>query len=393
MNELSKWEQIKLIISILLGIGITVLSFFAFIGIIFYTQREILWVLLLIFYISSIRFLILWNRKASRKKYTLLGLSLICVVIAVIVVEYSSYVLNTPSLRETEVNVYTYQPFSNRHILAELDEESNFIIINNQPVLDGATALYPVYAAFVNAVYPRNKYDPKDSIVLCSKTIDAYKNLFEGKADIIFCAGPSKEQMEQFIKSGTTVKLIPIGKEAFVFFVNKENPVSNLTKEDIQNIYSGKLKNWKHFGGINRHIKTYQRPEGSGSQTALIQIMDGLPMIKPHREDVPSGMGGIINEVASYRNFNTAIGYSFLHFSTKMVQNDQIKLLSINAIYPSKETIQNDTYPFSDTFYAIYLENDDNNEHIKPFIEWMLSEQGQKLIEKTGYIPIVNAIQ
>jgi phosphate transport system substrate-binding protein len=139
-------------------------------------------------------------------------------------------------------------------------------------------------------------------------------------------------------------------------------------------------------GGLNKTITVYQRPDNSGSQTALIKIMGNTPVMKPRRENISDGMGGIINEVASYRNVNTAIGYSFLHFSTKMVTNNQIKLLAVNSISPTKETIQNGAYPFCDTFYAIYVEQDEMNGSIKPFIEWILSEQGRELIEKTGYV-------
>ena len=388
MKEMNKWEQIKLIISILLGISVTVLSFFTLVGFLFSPQRIILWVLLLIFYISIISFLILWNRNLSIKKYILLSISIICILIFISIIAYTHYIYTIPSVNETEINIYSYQPFNEKNQLAILNVEANYKLDNNLPVLDGATALYPVYASFVNAVYPIDKYDPRNSIVLCSKTIDAYNNLLEGKVDIIFCAAPSDEQTEQFNNNGINLVLTPIGKEAFVFFVNKKNTINDLSIEDIQNIYSGKIKNWKVFGGRNRNIKVYQRPDNSGSQTALINIMGNKPIIKPLREEISDGMGRIINEVASYRNFNNAIGYSFLYFSTKMVQNNQIKLLSINNIYPSQITIQNDTYPFSDSFFAIYVEKDDKNSNIKPFIEWILSEQGQELIEKTGYIPI-----
>ena len=387
MKEMSNREQIKLVISILLGIGITVLSFFILIGLLFLTQRGILSILLLIFYISIIWLLIFWNRNKS-KKYIPLSISVICILIAVILISYNNYIYSTPSVGETEVRIYAYQPFDDENLLAKLNEEANFKLTDDLPVLDGATALYPVYAAFVNAVYPNNKYDPKNSAVLCSKTIDAYNNLLEGKVDIIFCASPSEEQIQQFTNKNIKIVFTPIGREAFVFFVNKNNTVDNLNIEDIKSIYSGKVKNWKFLGGENKRIKAYQRPDNSGSQTALMNIMGNTPIMKPRREDRATGMGEIINEVASYRNFSNAIGYSFLHFSTGMVQNEQIKLLSINDIYPSKETIQNDEYPFCDTFYAIYADKDDNNVNIQPFIDWILSEQGQEIIEKTGYVPI-----
>jgi len=206
--------------------------------------------------------------------------------------------------------------------------------------------------------------------------------------DNIFCAAPSASQRRQFYDNGMNLKLVPIGREAFVFFVNKKNIVDNVTIENIQGIYSGRIINWRELKGSNQKIKAFQRPENSGSQTMLEKIMGNILIMEPRRENISTGMGGIIDRVAAYRNFSNAIGYSFLFYSTEMVNNDQIKLLSIEGIYPSRETIQNGRYPFSDDFYAIYIDTDDKNENIEPFIEWILSEQGQELVSKTGYIPV-----
>jgi phosphate transport system substrate-binding protein len=258
------------------------------------------------------------------------------------------------------------------------------------PVLNGATALYPVYASFIQAVYPESEYEKSKILAEWRDTTPrAYENLLEGKADIIFCAAPSESQKKQFSDNGVNIKLVPIGKEAFVFFVNKRNIVNNITIGNIQGIYSGKIKNWKELNGSRQKIRAFQRPKNSGSQTALEKIMGGIPIMESLTENVSDGMGDIINKVADYKNFPNAIGYSFLFYSTKMVKDDQIKLLSVEGVYPSRETIQNGTYPFSDSFYAIYIDTEDKNENIDAFIEWILSEQGQYLVEKTGYVPII----
>jgi len=394
MNEWGIREQIKFNISFFLGIALTVFLFFAAVALLSYVPAyapiSLLYILLVVFYISTIRFLILWNRNKSKSKYVFLGVSLLCACAAAVSMWYDGYVYSISAVDETPVFIWEYQPFTGRNTLAKLDKEANYTITDNAPVLDGATAFYPVYAAFVNAVYPENKYDPEDSSVLCSKTAGAYKNLLEGKADIIFCLGPSEEQLKQFAGKGIKITLVPIGREAFVFFVNKENTVNALNVEDIRNIYSGRIKNWKRLGGRNKSIKAYQRPENSGSQTALVNIMGNTPLMKPRKENTAWGMGDIIREVAAYRNFNNAIGYSFLHFSTGMANNNEIKLLSINNVYPSKETIQNGEYPFCYNFYAIYAEKNEINAHVKPFIEWIVSEQGQELVEKTGYVSAVS---
>ncbi len=68
---------------------------------------------------------------------------------------------------------------------------------------------------------------------------------------------------------GLTFHMIPIGREAFVFFVNHKNTVENLTLGQVQQIYAGKITNWQEVGGKNDAIRAFQRPADSGSQTAL----------------------------------------------------------------------------------------------------------------------------
>jgi phosphate transport system substrate-binding protein len=295
------------------------------------------------------------------------------------------------------VSRWDYQPFSEKTKVATLHTESTLKLEENLPILDGATALYPLYAAFVQAVYPKAEYPISGKwdmeyktviqpIVTSSRTSTAYDNLIDGKVDIIFCAKPSDKQTEKAHEKGINYNMVPIGREAFVFFVNTHNKVSNLTIDQVRGIYSGEITKWSEIGGRNQSIEVYQREKNSGSQTMLESIMTGKQLIVPLTEEVLNFMLDIVTEVSNYRNYNNAIGYSFLFYTTQMVKNNQIKLLSINGIYPSKETIQNNEYPYSDVFYAITINTE--NENINKFIEWILSEQGQYLVSKTGYIPI-----
>jgi phosphate transport system substrate-binding protein len=294
---------------------------------------------------------------------------------------------NEPVKIVQDVNIYDYIPFSGSKVVSI---NSNFKMFENLPKLDGATALYPVYASFAQAVYPLADYTSywhTENIVKCTQTSGAYENLINGNVDIIFCAEPSKEQIAKAAEKGIKFNMIPIGIDAFVFFVNKSNPINNITSEQIQAIYSGETTNWLSIAGFDESIIAYQRPKNSGSQTILeLVIMANNSVIEPLKENVVGGMGGIIEQVAVYKNYSNAIGYSFLYFTTEMVQNDQIKLLSIDGIYPSKETIRTGEYPYAGPFYAITRGNE--TENMNKLIEWILSEQGQYLVEKTGYIPI-----
>jgi len=118
----------------------------------------------------------------------------------------------------------------------------------------------------------------------------------------------------------------------------------------------------------------------------LEAIMGAQKIIAPQTEEVLSFMLDMVTQVSAYRNHKDAIGYSFLFYTTEMVQAKKIKLLAINGVYPSQETIRAGTYPYADEFYAITTAT--QNENVPALIEWILSAQGQALIKATGYVPV-----
>lgn len=304
------------------------------------------------------------------------------------------YIKSIPTVSENNNVLYDYSPFMEDSIVAALDEDSSLKITENLPVMDGATALYPVYAAFANAVYPREvfaneegwmRYD--NEYIYCSTTAHAYERIVTGETDIIFVASPSEEQAQVAKDCGVELVFTPVGREAFVFFVNSKNPIENITLEDVQKIYSGEITEWSELG-VKRlgKIRAFQREEGSGSQSTLEKLMAGKNLMEPPTEDVITGMGGIITKTADYKNYKNAIGYSFRFYSTQMVKNDMIKLLGINGIEPTLENIENGTYPVASEFYAVT--RSDASENTLKLLEWIQGEQGQKLVELTGYTPV-----
>lgn len=290
------------------------------------------------------------------------------------------------------------------------------------PRLDGATALYPLYSAFVQATYPEGEYaryltasldgwqgwypggnpsrfdkpctDVPNGLVSCTGTEEAYERLIHGYTDIIFAGGPSRAQLAAAEAAGKELHLTPIGREAFVFFVNSKNPVKGLTVEEIRGIYAGEITDWRQVGGRREKILPFQRRENSGSQTAMEKLMAGKPLLEPERETVIDAMSGIIESVADYRNFRNAIGYSFRFYASEMVQNDQIRLLALDGVAPTPETIRDGSYPLGDCFYAVTASwigepaPEEAEGPVGDFIAWILSEQGQRLVERTGYVAL-----
>src|SRR5699024_384687 len=284
------------------------------------------------------------------------------------------------------VDLSEYEPFMKGSKAARLDTEASLQLEEPLLRIDGATALYPIYASFVQAVYPEGSYDAYDSIVASSRTGYAYERLINGKVDLIYAADPSKKHEQLAKNREIELKLTPIGKEAVVFFVNPKNKIKNLSMTEIKQIYSGEITNWKDVGGKNKPIEAYQREENSGSQTAMQQFMGDTPLMDPLEENTISLMGGIIDEVADYKNSKKAIGYTFRYYSTTMIGEHNIRLLNVDGVSPTIEHIQDGSYPITSEFYIVTAGS--SNPNLEPFIEWVLSDEGQNLVKQSGYVPI-----
>lgn len=300
--------------------------------------------------------------------------------------------INTTVSNESQAapDLTVYAPFSENSKTAKLDKKAGLTLTGDLPILDGATALYPVYAAFAEAVYDKNAFS-RDQ-VLCTNTRGAYEAVISGERDIIFVAQASERQIADAKKAGADLRFTPIGREAFVFLVGKENPIDNITYQQIRNIYSGKTAGWRTLGwNEGGKIIAFQRPEGSGSQTGLQNIMGDIPVQVPQPLPDASliGTNSLMQQVSvEWRGVQPAIGYSYRYYATKMYANPDVKLLKVNGTEPSGENIQNGSYLFVNDFYAVT--NGEPTGNVKLLIDWILSGEGQYLIEQTGYAPLRN---
>lgn len=291
---------------------------------------------------------------------------------------------------KTDVNINTklYLPFDDDSLIARLPYDASLKLEGDLPILDGASAAFPVYSAVVNEVYPEDaNYDLEtfsEGPFQFRNTVGGYMALAEGKVDIFFGAYPSQEQIDYAKKCGVEFEYTQIGNEAFVFFVNSNNEVSDLSIEEIRNIYSGNITNWNEVGGNNKEIVPYQRNKNSGSQSMMVRFMGNTPLMDPPKHLVNDTMTGIIDVVSDYHNTDGAIGFSFRYYLDTIINNPDVKMISINGAYPSYENIKNGTYPVVAPVYAVTIKGNDK-ESVKTLIDWLLSSEGQELIELSGY--------
>lgn len=348
--------------------------------------------------------------KINIKKLIVPGIvTVICIVTSTVLY------LNRPSVKHaghgfnymhgySSTDFTDYTVYAQNSKLIKLDHESAFVIEKEEemPVLDGAEACYPLYAAFAKAVYKdidqiERKYLDSDEqyqngkIVTMTNTIYGFERLvdrdaekFGRKIDMFFGARPSEAQIELAKEYGVELDITPIGKEAFVFFVEEDNPVENLTSEQLRAIYHGDITNWSELGGKNHEILAFQRPENSGSQTMMKYFMGDVSLKEPQTYEVVDAMVGVIKKVAQYANENGAIGYSFRYFLEELNQEKGVKMLSIDGVYPTLENIENGSYPLT-TVVCVITRKNDSNPNVQKMIDFILSDDGQEIVRKTGY--------
>lgn len=299
-----------------------------------------------------------------------------------------------------------YRVYSRHSKLAELDHEPQLRIENeaDMPVMDGAEACYPLYAAVAKAVYKdidriEEQWSKTDDtrfngkIVTFTNSVVGFDRLlrqgadavkYGDKIDLFFGARPSASQMDWAEEMKVELEITPIGREAFVFFAEEDNPVDNLTSEQVKAIYHGDITNWQEVGGKDQEIIAFQRPKDSGSQTMMEYFMGDVSIKEPQTYERVSSMSGVVSLVAQYANEDGALGYSFRYFLEGLNQEKGVKILSIDGVAPTLENIENGSYPLT-TGLCLITRKNDPNPNVQKMIDFMLSEDGQTLVRETGY--------
>ena len=259
--------------------------------------------------------------------------------------------------------------------------------IDTLPLVDGALALEPYYDA-VFAELLGLPVEGAKLFLMCNNTPSAYRNLTYGQADMIFCALPSDAQVEEAEKAGVEFEYHTILSGGFVFFVNKDNPVDSITQEQLKGIVSGKITNWKEVGGEDEPIVLYQRNEGSGSQTGLYRyVLPKEEVMIPPLDRTEDAMEGVVDRVSDYDNGRGAISYSYYYYVANMYTSDQIKLIGIDGVIPSDETISKGQYPFLNFSQIVTRKDLPEDSIVRDIIAWVQGENGARIARENGYVP------
>lgn len=296
-----------------------------------------------------------------------------------------------------------------------LNPELN-ITTSNFPVLDGSESTSPLrlilmckllgydyewqYSPFIQYQEDAPRYVEPDytcdedtrrdlllNRLLNNNTHGSFVNLIDDKVDIIITARSiSRDEKAYAEEQGVTLLEKPIARDALTFMVNAKNPVSNLSIDQIHDIYMGKVANWSEVGGLDCVMKPYVRNRNSGSQEKFeTMVMDGLTIA-----DFPEMQIGRTMMSPYYQLEDDTAGIAFtpFYYYKVMVDSKKVRAVGVDGVEMTKENILNNSYPYTSKVYTAVRSDIDKSSVAYKLFEFLTSEAGQAIVDESGYVPL-----
>ena len=279
------------------------------------------------------------------------------------------------------------------------------LTIQNYPKVDGSTSAAPLnmiiacrllgleYKWVQNPYFHDWSVQPQRSelsdIIKSSQTHHSIINLIDNNTDLVLSARIMSQDEENYAAAaGVSLVQTPIALDAFIFIINPRNfEVSSLTIQQIQQIYTGRITNWRTLGGNDAVINPYIRNANSGSQELMESlVMKDIPIIElPESQDILFTMSGAVDAVS---NDEDGICYTLYYYKYQILRGSYTKTIAINGIHPDIDTISNNTYPLVSPVYALIRTDLDKSSMAYKVYEWLQTEEGKQVISESGYVPM-----
>lgn len=207
--------------------------------------------------------------------------------------------------------------------------------------------------------------------------------LMDNTTDIAMASRPIKFSEKMKIKeAGEEVEEVIVAYDALAVVVHPSNPVKQLTRKQLEDIFRGKITNWKEVGGDDQKIVVYSRETSSGTYEFFKESVLKNKNYMAGSLSMPA-TGAIIQSVSQTKG---AIGYVGLAYVSPRIKTLSVTYDGTHYAAPSVENATNKSYPIVRPLYYYY--NVKNKDQVDPLLQFILSPQGQDIIKKSGYIPV-----
>uniref|UniRef100_A0A7C4AIE3 Phosphate-binding protein n=1 Tax=Fundidesulfovibrio putealis TaxID=270496 RepID=A0A7C4AIE3_9BACT len=243
--------------------------------------------------------------------------------------------------------------------------------------VDGSTTVLPAMQKIVEAYMKAN---PGVNITVSGGgSGNGIKAIIDGTTNVAMSSREMKDKELQAAKEkGRAVKPMVIAMDALAPIVNPGNPVAGLTSEQLQGIYSGKIKNWKDVGGEDKEIVVISRDTSSGTYEAWQELIMKDQKVTPAAL-LQASSGAVLQVVGKNKAAIAYDGYAYV--------NNTVKALKVNGIAGSEKTVADKTYPVSRPLFIIVPES--ATPEVKQFVDFIMDPaKGQKIIGEVGYFPV-----
>lgn len=237
--------------------------------------------------------------------------------------------------------------------------------------ISGSTSVGPLTEKLAD------KYEEKNEINIEVNQIGSSAGITNATNGVSEIGMSSRDLKEEEKKNGLKESIIAY--DGIVVVTHPSNKVKNLTMEQVKQIFTGKVTNWKELGGDDMEIVVVSREDGSGSRDAFQEIVDYTSGELVRTAIVASGNGNIKTTVATNKHAVGFISFEYI--------DDSISTVDINGVEATAENVLQQKYSLSRPFLFVYKEEYLNDEGQK-FIDYILSPEGQAIVSETGVIPL-----
>ena len=222
----------------------------------------------------------------------------------------------------------------------------------------------------------QEKYEENNSVILEIQQNGSgagIKDVISGISEIGMSSRELKDEEKSSVK-GTTVAY-----DGIALLVNPENKVKNISLEDVKNVYTGKITNWKELGGEDAPIVVISREEGSGTRDAFQEIVGYKSEELTKEATISDGSGAVKTTVAGNKN---AIGFASFEYI-----DETVSALNVNDVEPTADNVKGGQYKISRPFLLI-TKSDSVTENGQKLIDYVLSPEGQQIVADNKLITV-----